>query len=75
MQRSAVLCGANYKEFNMMNLPNDPVMLLSVVNTALRDTHQNFDEFCRNRDVEKETIVEKLKKINYEYNEELNKFI
>ena len=30
----------------MTGLPNDPVMLLSVVNTALRDTHQDLDGFC-----------------------------
>ena len=59
----------------MTGLPNDPVMLLSVVNTALRDTHQDLDGFCRIRDVEKDEIISKLKTINYEYNVELNKFV
>ena len=59
----------------MTGLPNDPVMLLSVVNTALRDTHQDLDVFCRTRDVEKDEIISKLKTINYEYNVELNKFV
>lgn len=59
----------------MTGLPNDPVMLLSVVNTALRDAHQDLDGFCKTRDVEKEDIVNKLKTINYEYNVELNKFV
>lgn len=59
----------------MIGLPNNPVMLLSVVNTALRDTHQDLDGFCKTRDVEKEDIVNKLKTINYEYNAELNKFV
>ena len=58
----------------MTGLPNDPVMLLSVVNTALRDTHQDLDGFCRTRDVEKDEIISKLKTINYEYNVELNTF-
>ena len=59
----------------MTGLPNDPVMLLSVVNTAHRDTHQDLDGFCRTRDVEKDEIISKLKTINYEYNVELNKFV
>ena len=59
----------------MTGLPNDPVMLLSVVNTALRDTHQDLDGFCRTGDVEKDEIISKLKTINYEYNVELNKFV
>lgn len=59
----------------MTGLPNDPVMLLSVVNTALRDTHQDLDGFCRTMDVEKDEIISKLKTINYEYNVELNKFV
>lgn len=59
----------------MTGLPNDPVMLLSVVNTALRDTNQDLDGFCRTRDVEKDEIISKLKTINYEYNVELNKFV
>ena len=59
----------------MTGLPNDPVMLLSVVNTALRDTHKDLDGFCRTRDVEKDEIISKLKTINYEYNVELNKFV
>ena len=59
----------------MTGLPNDPVMLLSVVKTALRDNHQELDGFCRTRDVEKDEIISKLKTINYEYNVELNKFV
>ena len=46
-----------------------------IVNTALRDTHQDLDGFCRTRDVEKDEIISKLKTINYEYNVELNKFV
>ncbi len=59
----------------MGDLPKDPVMLLSVVNTNLRDYYSNLDEFCKAKDVEKETLVEKLRSINYEYNEETNQFV
>ncbi len=58
-----------------MNLPNDSMMLLSVVNTKLRDFYNNLDELCEDMNVDKKDIVEKLKEIGYEYDENLNKFI
>lgn len=57
-----------------MSLPKDPVMLLSVVNTQLRDRFSNLDELAEANDITAEEIKEKLAGINYEYNEELNQF-
>ena len=51
------------KETDMNNLPKDPVMLLSVVNTNLRDFYSNLDEFCKAKDADKQEIIEKLKMI------------
>ncbi len=59
----------------MSSLPKDPVMLLSVVNTNLRDYYPTLEEFCRAKDVEQSDIVEKLKMINYEYDAERNQFV
>lgn len=59
----------------MNNLPKDPVMLLSVVNTNLRDFYGNLDEFCKVKDVSKNEIIEKLKLIDYSYDEEKNQFV
>lgn len=56
-------------------MPKDPIMLLSYINTQLRDNYSSLEEFCKSLDVDKQEIVEKLKAVNYEYNEELNKFI
>ncbi len=56
-------------------LPNDPVMLLSFVNTRMRDEHINLTELCRQFGVNRDGIENKLKNIGYLYNEELNKFI
>ena len=56
-------------------IPKDPVMLLSVVNTNLRDYYPTLEEFCRAKDVEQSDIVEKLKMINYEYDAEKNQFV
>lgn len=58
-----------------MSIPNDPVILLSYVNTALRDTYPSLDEFCRANDIEKDAVVTKLSSINYVYDSALNKFI
>ena len=57
-----------------MSLPNDPVMLLSVVNTYLRDKYSSLDNLCADLDVDKSTIIDKLSAINYEYDENSNQF-
>ena len=56
-------------------VPKDPIMLLSYINTQLRDNYPSLEEFCKSLDVDKQEIVEKLKAVNYEYSEELNKFV
>ena len=58
-----------------MELPRDTVMLLSFVNTKLRDYYPSLDEFCKAAGVERGYIVEKLGMIDYEYDEGLNKFV
>ena len=57
-----------------MSLPKDPVMLLSVVNTKLRDFYPNLEELAKAEDVPAEEIIQKLKTINYEYDENRNMF-
>ncbi len=56
-------------------LPNDPVMLLSYVNTQLRDHYPSLDELCSALDADREEIVEKLRSIDYEYDKALNAFV
>ena len=58
-----------------MNLPKDPVMLLSSVNMKLRDFYSNLDALCIDLDVDKEWILETLEKIDYRYDETRNQFI
>ena len=50
-------------------LPKDPMLLLSVVNTKLRDYYHNLDALCDDMNVKKEEIVNTLKTIDYEYDE------
>lgn len=59
----------------MNTLPKDPVMLLSVVNTNLRDYYGSLEEFCDAKEVDKDEIIKKLETINYQYNDELNQFV
>lgn len=59
----------------MLMLPNDPVILLSVINTKLRDNYSTFDLLCDDLDVNKEEILNKLNSIGYEYSAEFNRFI
>ena len=55
-------------------LPKDPMLLLSVVNTKLRDYYHNLDALCDDMNVEKEEIVNILKTIDYEYDENRHQF-
>ena len=56
-------------------LPKDPMLLLSVVNTKLRDYYHNLDALCDDMNVEKEEIVNTLKTIDYEYAENRHQFV
>lgn len=58
-----------------MNLPKDPALLLSVVNTNLRDYYPSLDALCEDMEVEKTKIEDTLKKIDYEYDEAVNQFV
>ena len=55
-------------------LPKIPTILLSIVNTKLRDQYSSLDELCEDLDEAKEEIENTLASIGYYYNEELNQF-
>lgn len=58
-----------------MDLPKDPVLLLSVVNTELRDYYPSLEALCEDKHVKKEQIIEALRSIDYEYNSQKNQFV
>lgn len=58
----------------MQKLPNDPIMLMSVVNTKLRDQYSSFDALCDDMGADKQEIIDKLASVGYKYDKELNKF-
>ena len=59
----------------LAGLPGDPVILLGVVNTKLRDFYPSLDALCDDMQIEKEELTEKLGMIDYEYDAGRNQFI
>lgn len=57
------------------NMPSDAMMLLSFLNTRMRDEHVTLDELCNQFGVDRKNIEEKLDKLGYTYNNKLCKFI
>ena len=57
-----------------MNIPKDPMMLLSFVNTKLRDEYSTLEEFCKEHDLDVEALKKKLEEIGFQYNTELKQF-
>lgn len=53
---------------------NDPYILLSFVNTKLRDNYNSLDALCDDLDYNKQDIIDKLISINYQYDVDLNQF-
>lgn len=53
----------------------DPNILLSVINTKLRDFYDSLDLLCDDLDYNKDEIEEILNKIDYYYDLNKNQFI
>lgn len=58
-----------------MSIPKDPVMLLSFINTQLRDYYSNLDDLCSSLNIEKKVLEASLQKIDYSYESGCNQFI
>lgn len=58
-----------------MNLPKDPMLLLSVVNTKLRDQYTSLDALCEDMQADREKMETKLQDIDYTYDENTNQFV
>lgn len=58
-----------------MNLPQDPIILLSYVNTQLRDHYASLDEFCAGMNADRSELEAKLKAVDYEYDAVQNAFV
>ena len=58
----------------MDKLPQDPFMLMSFVNTKLRDEYHSLDELCKSLGVDRLELESRPKSAGFEYNEAQNKF-
>jgi len=56
-------------------IPKEPAMLLSFVNLKLRDYYVDLDILCKELEVDKDEIVQKLASIDYHYDKERNQFV
>jgi hypothetical protein len=57
-----------------MELPKDPMMLMSVINMKLRDFYSDLDALCEDLDIDRNELEKTLSAAGFEYNKELNKF-
>jgi len=57
-----------------MQLPKDPVILLSYINTQLRDNYSSLAALCEAFECNEESIINTLKSIDYHYNSDTNQF-
>ncbi len=58
-----------------MAIPKDPVMLLSYLNTQLRDAYPSLEELCSSLDLDQQEIERKLELIDYHYQKDRNQFV
>ena len=55
-------------------LPQDPYILLSYVNTKLRDEYPGLDALCDGLDADKAELTAALARAGYAYDPETNQF-
>ena len=55
-------------------LPEDPIMLLSVINMKLRDQYESLDALADGLDVDAEEIKKKLEAAGFKYDSAQNRF-
>lgn len=55
-------------------LPNDPIMLMSVINTKLRDFYPTLESLCEDMDISEKELTEKLETAGFRYDKEQNRF-
>ena len=57
-----------------MELPSDPGILLSLINTKLRDFYPSLDILCDELDIDKSTVIRALQTIGYDFDSVSNGF-
>ena len=58
-----------------MSLPNDPLLLMIVLNTKLRDYYPTLDALCDDLNENRAELEAKLAAIGYRYDDRRNQFV
>ena len=56
-------------------LPQDPIILLSYVNTKLRDRDHSLENFCSTEDVDQAELCTRLAEAGYTYDSNRAQFV
>lgn len=59
----------------MAGIPKDPVMLMSFLNTKLRDQYSSLEELCQDLEADQAELEKKLESIDYRYDAGKNQFV
>ena len=63
------------KEVIPLTVPSDPFILLSYINTQLRDFCEDLDDLCATLSIDKGALVSQLADAGFVYDPEQNRFI
>lgn len=58
----------------MTTLPSDPVMLMSVINTKLRDQYSSLRALCDDLDIDPDDLQRRLADAGFQYLPAANQF-
>lgn len=58
----------------MEGLPQDPMLLLSMINMKLRDEYGSLDELCDDMNIDRDELCQRLAAAGFEYSKQANKF-
>jgi hypothetical protein len=57
-----------------MKIPKDPYILLSFINTKLRDEYHTLEDLCKSLSIDRNELEKLLSSIDYHYTGEANRF-
>lgn len=58
-----------------MQLPQDDFILLSLINTKLRDDYPTLADLCAGEDIDEEEVLSRLNSCGYVYDGQANAFV
>ena len=59
----------------MSAIPKDPVILLSFLNTKLRDHYDSLSALCDDLEQDETVLLQKIAAIGYTYDSDRNQFV